>query len=281
MSSVAADRPAVEVEAMPDRSRRAGAHLVRARARTVEVARRLGTMLREARLAAGLRQADVAERGGVSQAWVSKMERGQGSTASVATWAAMASAVGAQLSAFLEATPGADRPRDFEHLKRQRLVIEASANGGWVGRPEVVLDRSRTFARSIDVLLEREQCREAAVVEVWDFFDDVGAALRGFDAKVAEVERAHAATELLGEASWRVSGLFVVRATHRNRRLIAEFAPIFDAHFPGSGLAWLRALADETILMPSDPAVVWTDVAGARLFAQRRRKQVPEYSGKD
>jgi transcriptional regulator with XRE-family HTH domain len=147
---------------MPDRSRRAGAHRVRARARTLEVGRRLGTMLREARLAAGLRQADVAARGGVSQAWVSKMERGHGTTASVATWSAVASAVGAQLSAFLESVPGADRPRDFEHLKRQRLVIEAAVSGGWVARPEVALDRSRSFARSIDVLLEREQRREAA-----------------------------------------------------------------------------------------------------------------------
>ena len=273
--------PPWKVEAMPDRSRRAGAHLNRARARALEVTRRLGTMLREARLAAGLRQSDVAARGGVSQSWVSKMERGHGSTASVATWAAVASAVGAQLSSFLEAIPGADRPRDFEHLKRQRLVIAAAATGGWVARPEVALDRSRTFARSIDVLLEREQLREAAVVEVWDFFDDIGAALRGLDAKVAEVERAHAATELPGEAPWRVSGLFVVRATQRNRRLIAEFAPIFDAHFPGPGLAWLRALVDASVPMPSDPSVVWSDVAGTRLFAQRRRDQAPGYSKKD
>jgi transcriptional regulator with XRE-family HTH domain len=238
-------------------------------------------MLREARLAAGLRQSDVAARGGVSQAWVSKMERGHGATASVATWAAVASAVGAQLSSFLEVIPGADRPRDFEHLKRQRLVIEAATNGGWVARPEVALDRSRTFARSIDVLLERESLREAAVVEVWDFFDDVGAALRGLDAKVAEVERAHAATEVRGGAPWRVGGLFVVRATHRNRRLIAEFASIFDAHFPGSGYEWLRVLADASIPMPASSAVVWSDVAGTRLFAQRRRGHAPKYSEKD
>lgn len=256
---------------MPDRSRRAGAHRIRARARTVEIARRLGIMIREARLSAGLRQSDVADRAGISQSWVSKMERGHGATGSLATWAAVASAVGAQLSAFLEVVPGADRPRDFEHLKRQRLVIEAAVAGGWVARPEAVLDRSRTFARSIDVLLQRQTRREEAVVEVWDFFDDVGAALRGFDAKIADVERARATTELRGDAPWRVGGLFVVRGTRRNRRLVAEFAPIFDARFPGSGDAWLMALRDGAASMPPDPAMIWTDVAGTRLLASRRR----------
>ena len=232
-------------------------------------------MLREARVSSGLRQRDVADRAGVSQSWVSKMECGSGASASVATWAAVASAVEAQLAVFLEDAPGADRPRDFEHLKRQRLIIDVAAAGGWKARPEAALDRTRAFARSIDVLLERDSHQEDAIVEVWDFFADVGGALRGFDAKIAEVERERGVAGPDRDRPWHVSGLFVVRATRRNRRLVAEFASIFEARFPGVGQAWLAALTDATAPMPLQPAMLWTDVRGTRLFAGRRSRRPP------
>jgi hypothetical protein len=47
--------------------------------------------------------------------------------------AACAAAVDAQLATFIEAQPGADLPRDIEHLRRQ----DGPANSapGWLGRP--------------------------------------------------------------------------------------------------------------------------------------------------
>ena len=45
-------------------------------------------------------------------------------------------AVGHQLAAFLELTPGATPPRDVEHLRRQQLVIDTATAGGWRAVPE-------------------------------------------------------------------------------------------------------------------------------------------------
>jgi transcriptional regulator with XRE-family HTH domain len=173
----------------------------------------MGTSLREARLANGLRQADAAAQAGVAQSYVSRLERGQGSATSIETWASVALAVGTQLAAFLEELPGATRPRDYEHLKRQQLVMKVAAAGGWRATSEQRIDRGSDRSRSIDVVLERAVSRETAVVEVWDWFDDIGAAWRVFDAKVAAVARRRAEQELLGAAPRRVAGLLVVRAT--------------------------------------------------------------------
>jgi transcriptional regulator with XRE-family HTH domain len=252
---------------MPDRRRRASVYRQRARRRIEEVARRLGAMLREARRARGLRQADVAERAGVTQSWISRMERGHGGTASLETWAAAAAAASVQLVTFLETIPGADRPRDYEHLKRQRLIVDLARQGGWTAIPEATLDRdrSRLFPRSVDVGLRRPATGERAIVEIWDYFDDVGAAIRSFERKIADAESA--GPEQVGA----VGGLFVVRGTRRNRQLVSEFQSLFAARFPGSSAAWLRALTEPEAPMPAQPAFIWTDVPGTRLIAARLR----------
>ena len=219
----------------------------------------------------GLRQVDVAERAGVTQSWVSRMERGHGGTASLETWAAAAEAASVRLVTFLEAIPGADRPRDYEHLKRQQLIIELARRGGWTAIPEATLerDRGRIFPRSVDVRLRRVVTTERAVVEIWDYFDDVGAAIRSFERKLADSGH----DEPTGDAA--VGGLFVVRGTRRNRQLVAEFQSLFAARFPGPSTAWLRALTDPEAPMPGEPALAWTDVAGTRLIAARLTPAAP------
>ena len=89
---------------MPDRSRRkrAGSARVFGRRRASYLADRLGTALRTARKRLGLTQAQVGERAGLSQTFVSQAERQQGQDASIETWAALAAAVGHQLAAFIE-----------------------------------------------------------------------------------------------------------------------------------------------------------------------------------
>jgi hypothetical protein len=201
------------------------------------------------------------------------MERGLGQAASLETWASVAAAVDLQLVAFLEDVPGADRPRDYEHLKRQQLVIETATAGGWRAAPELPIDPALTRSRAVDVYLERPIRHEAVVVEIWDFFDDVGAAIRGLDGKVTVMARRHTVAEAsAGGPKWRVRGLFVVRGTRRNRALVREFAAIFRTRFPGSSDAWMAALTDADRPLPSADALVWTDVAGARLMAARLRR---------
>lgn len=255
---------------MPNRSRRrSGAVRLQGRRRSADLASRLGVGLREARQAAALRQADVSSAAGVSQSWVSRMERGAGHTASIETWAAVAAASGAQLVCFLEELPGATRPRDYQHLKRQQLVASVAAKGGWRATAERPVDPSWHRARSIDVLLERRTHHEIAVVEVVDWFDDVGAAWRGLDAKVATVTRGRASVELAGGPRTSCAGLLVIRGTRRNRLLVREFYVLFRTHFPARSRAWLEALQEPKRPMPAQPGFLWTDVGGSRLIAAR------------
>lgn len=197
------------------------------------------------------------------------MERGAGHTASIETWAAVAAASGAQLVCFLEELPGSTRPRDYQHLKRQQLIAGVAAGGGWRATAERPVDPSWRRSRSIDVLLERGSRHEIAVIGVVDWFDDVGAAWRGLDAKVATIRRDRASVELAGGPRTNVAGLLVVRGTRRNRSLVREFSLLFRTHFPTPSRAWLDALEEPHRPMPKQPGFVWTDVAGARLIAAR------------
>ena len=222
----------------------------RLRARTVAI--RLGIGLRDARLTAGRTQAEIADRAGVSQGLISLIERGHGRSASIETWACIAAAVGEQFVGFLERASGAAQPRDIEHLRRQSALIELASAGGWSALPELAVDPGSIRSRSIDVVLMREATSEAVVVEVWDWFDDVGASLRGLDAKVTALGPRLA-------AEWRIEGLFIVRDTRRNRTLVAELRPLFAARFSGSAVDWLRALGSPTTRLPDGHGFVWSD----------------------
>ena len=117
---------------MANPHRRAGTARITGRRRSSYLAQRIGIGLRESRIAVRLTQAQASDRAGVSQPFWSRLERGGAGTASIETLAACAAAVGAQLAAFLEAVPGADLPRDMEHLRRQQLVIAIARGGGWI-----------------------------------------------------------------------------------------------------------------------------------------------------
>ena len=229
----------------------------------------MGTALRQSRLATGQTQTEVAAAAGVTQGYVSELERGLGASASIETWASLAAAVGLQFAAFLEGSAGADLPRDIEHLRRQEMIVRTAAPGGWTATPEQRLATPGSHAHSIDVLLLRPTRSEAVVCEVWDLLLDVGAALRDLDSKIAS---APAHLPVLPDAQeWRVSGLWVVRGTRRNRRLVAELPRLFEARFPGRSSCWLRALASPVADLPGGAGLLWTDVRATRLIASRRR----------
>lgn len=248
---------------MPNRSRRrAGSTRIAARRRSAYLISRIGTGLRESRIAVRLTQAQAAERAGISQGFWSVLERGGGTAASIETIASCAAAVSTQLTAFLEATPGAILPRDIEHLRRQQLVVATAAAGGWKSRPERPIDRDAIRSRSIDVYLERDFRREIAIVEIEDLLADGGDAMRGLENKVAAVRR-----EVAPDIA--VRGLLILRATSRNRALVRELRDLFSARFPASSEAWLAALRDPARPMPSADGFAWSSVDGSRLFAAR------------
>jgi transcriptional regulator with XRE-family HTH domain len=250
---------------MPDRHlrRRATARRVGTE-RARYLARRAGTALREARQTLRLRQSDAAARAGVSQPFWSRLERGDTTAVSLETLAACGAALGLQLAAFFEHAPGADAPRDLEHLRRQSLVVRVARAGGWTALPEARLDEG-PWSPSIDVLLGRAARREAAVIEIWDLLADGGQAMRGLDTKVAGLRRQ------LSEG-WQVRGLLIVRGTARNRRLVQTLTPLIASKYAASSSSWLRALEDPAASMPAADGFAWTDIPGTRLVAARLRE---------
>ena len=248
---------------MPDRRRRrSGAARQEGRRRSRYLAHRVGVGLAESRHASGLSQAAAGDRAGISQSSWSRIERGIMTSASLETLSACAAAVGTQLAAFIEARPGADLPRDIEHLRRQELVISVAARGGWNARPEDAIDPEARRSRSIDVRLERTARSEHAVVEIVDLMSDGGDAMRGLADKVAAIQRS------VGDDG-RVAGLLVLRATARNRSIIASLRGVFSTRFPGSSAGWLAALQDPARPMPRRDGFLWSASNGSRLIAAR------------
>ena len=161
-------------------------------------------------------------------------------------------------------------PRDAVHLRAQELVIATARPGGWHGLAEAQIDRSSQTSRFADVLLSRppRQPMEVALIEIIDWFEDVGAPLRQWPRRLEAVEQ-QAIARMVGDQSVpRVSGCWVIRATRRNRELVAQHANLFRASFPDSGRAWLVALTTAAP-MPRESALLWVSVSGDRVFAVR------------
>jgi hypothetical protein len=173
---------------------------------------------------------------------------------SLRVWVRSSKAVGADLRAYLERATGADAPRDAVHLRHQELLARTAASGGWQSRPEHRLGG----AGVADLVVSRRD--ELALIEVWDWFADVGDAFRSWDRKLENLQ---------AQTDTRVSGCWIVRATQRNRQLIAAHRTMFGARFPGGGAAWLNALSARQCPMPATPALLWVTVGGQRLFAAR------------
>jgi len=238
---------------------------------------RLGVMLKDARLRAGMTQATAAQSAGLSASTWSWLETGRDGRVTVATLNRAAVAVGAALNAYIKGASSATQPRDAIHLRNQELVIRVAAQGKWQPLPEELIDRDARTSRAADVLLCRRSAgrRSAgrpacyAIVEIWDWLEDVGAAVRDWGRRLDAVER-YAIAQMVGDEPLpRVSGVWVLRATQRNRQLVNDHRSFFRARFPGSGRAWLAALTDASAEMPAQPALLWVSVSGDRLYPAR------------
>ena len=244
------------------------------------VATSLGRSLRVARVKAGMSQASVAREADVAQSTVSKMEKEKGATISLLVWMRVCRAAGSQLHAYLEHVTAADQPRDAVHLRAQELLVARAAAGGWTAMPEAALDFPAQGTRSADVHLERDpgpagaRAPEVVIIEVIDWFEDVGASFRDWDRRLARVEqraliRLTRDDPITGQPRTPlVGGCWVVRATARNRELVSEHRNVFRARFPGPGATWLQAFAGG-VPIPGHPALLWISVDGQRLWPAR------------
>jgi hypothetical protein len=196
----------------------------------------------------------MADAAGLSQSCWSDLERGKGASMSLRVWVRAASALGADLHAYLEGFSATSQPRDAVHLRHQELVASIAARGGWSIRPE----QHVAGGGVADILLAREG--RTALIEVWNWLADVGDAFRCWDRKLERLRTADPAT----------SGCWAVRATRRNRLLVADHRTLFAARFPGSSAAWINALQTVDAPVPDAAALLWVSVMGDRLVAARR-----------
>lgn len=239
--------------------------------RNREALTRLGTELGEARRARRLTQAAVGSRAGVSRMSVSRAERGLGGAMTMDAWQRISTAVGRPLVPRLQA-PVDGQTADAGHLAMQERVLRLGRAAGYRGLVELPTRPAEPW-RSIDVALVDDVLRRLLVVECWNSIGDIGAAARTSSRKHAEAE--DLATSRWGERSHTVGLVWIVRATARNRALVARYPEVFAARFPGSSAAWVRAL-ETGAEPPAQPGLVWMTVDATRIYPWRRRADGPE-----
>lgn len=226
------------------------------------IAATLGGQVRGARRARGMTLTGLAARTGIGRTRLSEIERGHGARAPLEAWVVIGIALDRPLAASLSRPLGAapDGVRDAGHLEMQERILALAAATGRHGTFELPT-RPLDPSRSTDVGIRDARQRARILVECWNTFGDLGAAVRATARKAAEAG-----------ATWpadRIATVWVVRASAANRALLARFPRIVGAAFPGSSRAWLRALTAGTP-PPPEPGLVWYDPARRALTEHRR-----------
>ncbi|MEW5991019.1 MAG: helix-turn-helix domain-containing protein [Chloroflexota bacterium] len=232
------------------------------------IAATLGREARATRRRRRLTQQRLADVIGISRPRYAEIERGEGATAPLETWARIGAALGRPLAVGFSRDIEQTEPRDAGHLAAQELVLRLARSHGRIGGFELPT-RPADPARSTDVGLRDDAIRTLVLIEIWNRLDDVGAATRATDRKVTETE---AVVEFSGAdgAPYRIAPCWLLVDTAANRRLVAAYPEIIRARFPGSSERWARALA-EGAAPPIEPGIAWIDPRAGRIIAMRLR----------
>jgi len=224
----------------------------------------IGSGLHASRMRRSLTQQEVADRAGVSRSTVGRIERGRSETITLGSIQRVAHALGRPLDLSL-VRDAWEEPTDAGHLAMQELLLRLGRAAGMVPILELPT-RPANPARSVDVALRDDRHRILLLLEAWNTFGDVGAAIRASDRKRAEADAL--AVARWGQLLHRVAVGWIVRSTARNRALLARYPLLFAVRFPGSSAALVRAITTGAE-PPPDPALAWCDVSATRLFAWR------------
>lgn len=213
----------------------------------------VGLELRRARQASRLRQRDVADRIGCSQATISRLELDHGAGYSLGLWSAAAIAVDRVLHVDLLVRVPDEPPSESLALRCHRTVAAAARQGGWSAETEI--ERTGRHER-ITTTLDRGP--EHLLVHVWDVIADVDSRLAVFQ-------------EDLGRRGAPgpgppIGGVVIVPSTYGNRRRLTEARATLDHTFPTLGAFWSSALLNPAAPMPVTPGVLWLDRYGRRLL---------------
>lgn len=199
----------------------------------------LGALFRLVRVRRRLRQRDVGQRAGVSDAIVSRIEHGQLGPITHATLERVARVLEIRLDYRARWHAGdLDRLAGRDHSLLVERFAGRLGSAGWETRSEV------TFAiwgdrGAVDLLAWLPAARSLLVVEVKTEITDVGETLRAFDVKIRHAAAVAASVGWTSPAI--VSAALVVAETRTNRRRISAHAQTFRGLLPDTGRE-LRAL---------------------------------------
>ena len=222
---------------------------------------RFGTLVRSARVARGWRQRDLARAARISDATVSRVERGHLEGVSVGTLRRIASALDIRVDLVPRSrSANLERLVSARHSGLAESVIRwLGTFGGWIVRPEVSF--SRFGERGvIDLLVWHPGRRALLVIELKTAIVDVGELLGTLDRKVRN------ALEIARELGWdpvTVSCVLIVADGATNRRRVAAHGLTFRASLP-SGIAAFRRWLKEPI----------AELRALVFFADRHQGQV-------
>lgn len=201
-----------------------------------------GARVRAARLRLGLRQGDIALMAHVSDATVSRLERGHFETLSVRAIRAVAAALEIRVDLVPRWRGGdLERMMSARHARlAETWVGRLQRTAGWTCRPEL------SFAvygerGVVDILAWHGERRAVLVIELKTEIVDVGEILATLDRK-ARLARGIAAE--LGWAAEVVSVALIVADGHTNRRRVGAHGSVFHAALPDDGRRLRGWLAD-------------------------------------
>ncbi len=203
---------------------------------------RIGAVIRSLRRRKGWRQVDLAERAGISQPWVSAIERGHVASATVATLRRVAAALDARIDLVARWRGGdLDRLLNRRHSLLHEDVARTFARRwpSWTLAPEVSF--SIYGERGIiDLLAWHPAARALLVIELKTELVDVNEVIGTLDRK------RRLAAKIAAERGWRpaaVSQWLVLADDRTTRRRVEAHRTMLRAAYPADGRgmrAWLR-----------------------------------------
>ena len=225
----------------------------------------LGRTVREARRRRRWSQEQLATRVGLKRTRIGDIERGEAPGTPLVVWVRLGIALRRPIA--VSFSRDLDQgPADGGHLDAQEVVLRLARATGRMATFELPT-RPDSPSLSVDVCIRDDANRTLILNEIWNRFDDMGKATRSADRKVAEA--ATLAAVIGGDRPYRVAACWLLVDNAANRAIARRYPEILTVRFPGSSLAWVRALTDGGPV-PSEPAIAWLDVPASRLVPLRR-----------
>lgn len=242
---------------------RRGELAIQVERRLQEQRARLGAEIQALRERRGWTRIELAQRAGLGRMVVSRIERGIANP-DLEGLQRLAVALDRPLTVDFGGRDPQASVNDAGHLGIQELILRLGAAVGAAGTFELPTRPAEPW-RSADIGLLFDRERRLVHAECWNTIGDVGAAARATNRKRAEL---HDLAIARWGAAARVDQVWVVRATARNRALVARYPAVFAARFPASSRRWVAALTTG-VAPPDAPGLVWCDVGATRLHAWR------------